>query len=343
MPESLRTVCLIGACLTVTIALSFVPRVEAQTPAAPPKAAPAKQAPPARIVKFTASAATVNAGQPVVLTWQTENPNNVTIAASAGHAIGKVTPRGTKQVTPAATTTYTLTVTGPNNTALTQDVTVRVNGTLRSATSVEDTSKLPNGKPDFSGIYGFAGLRDPNPPALKPGSEKFRIVRAAERINGNTTITNGADCNPLGVPQSFVTPYPIQFIHTAKQLVMLFEYPNTFRIIPTDGRPHTEDPDPTFMGEGVGRWDGDTLVVDSIGFNDKTEVNGFMHTEALHVIERLTKVPEGMRYEVTVEDPNVWVAPWTMPARILPVRPELEKVDEFVCEKTPDYSKFFAK
>ncbi len=343
MLASLRTACLIGACLIVTIASSLVSQLDAQTPAAPPKAAPAKQAPPARIVKFTASAATVNAGEPIVLTWQTENPNNVTIAASAGPAIGKVTPRGTKQVTPAATTTYTLTVTGPNNAKLTQDVTVRVNGALRSAVAAEDNGKLPNGKPDFSGVYNYASLRDPNPPALKPGAEKFRIVRAAERINGNTTITNGADCNPLGVPQSFVTPYPIQFVHTAKQLVMLFEYPNTFRIIPTDGRPHTEDPDPTFMGEGVGRWDGDTLVVDSIGFNDKTEVNGFMHTEALHVIERFTKVPEGMRYEVTVEDPNVWVSPWVMPVRILPARPELEKVDEFVCEKTPDYSKFFAK
>jgi hypothetical protein len=124
---------------------------------------------------------------------------------------------------------------------------------------------------------------------------------------------------------------------------MLFEYPNTFRVIPTDGRPHTEDPDPTFMGEGVAHWDGDTLVVDSIGFNDKTEVNGFMHTEALHVVERFTKVPEGLRYEVTVEDPNVWVAPWVMPARVLPLRPELDKVDEFVCERTPDYSKYFAK
>jgi hypothetical protein len=97
------------------------------------------------------------------------------------------------------------------------------------------------------------------------------------------------------------------------------------------------------MGEGVAKWDGDTLVIDSIGFNDKTEVNGFMHTEALHVVERLTKIPEGIRYEVTVEDPNVWVSPWVMPARTLPLRPDLDKVDEFVCEATPDYSKFFAK
>jgi hypothetical protein len=207
-----------------------------------------------------------------------------------------------------------------------------------------DTGRLADGKPDFTGVYNFAGLRNAMPPALKPGAEQFRIVREAERINGNTTITNGADCNPLGVPQSFVTPYPIQFIHTTRQLVMLFEYPNTFRVIPTDGRPHTVDPDPTFMGEGVAHWEGDTLVVDSIGFNDKTEVNGFMHTEALHVVERFRKTGDGsLYYDVTVEDPNVWVEPWVMPQRILPLRPELEKVDEFVCERTPDYSKFFDK
>lgn len=304
-----------------------------------PAAAPAKPVPPARIVSFTAKPTTVAAGQPIVLTWSTENPNNVTISPN----IGKVTARGTRQVTPTATTTYTLTVAGPNNTTLTKEVNVTVTGTLSSANQQNDTGKLPNGKPDFSGVYDFAGLRNPNPPALKPGAEKFRIVRAAERINGNTTITNGSDCNPLGVPQSFITPYPIQFVHTPKQLVMLFEYPNTFRVIPTDGRPHTEDPDPTFMGEGVAKWEGDTLVVDSIGFNDKTEVNGFMHTEALHVIERFTKVPTGLNYEVTVEDPNVWTAPWVMAARILPARPDLDKVDEFVCESTPDYSKFFAK
>ncbi len=326
---------LFTACL-----LSMTLPAMAQAPAAPakPAAAPAKPVPPARIVRFTAKPTTVAAGQPIVLTWSTENPNSVTISN-----IGKVTARGTRQVTPTATTTYTLTVAGPNNTTLTQDVKVTVTGTLSSAAKQDDTGKLPNGKPDFSGVYDFAGLRNPNPPALKPGAEKFRIVRAAERINGNTTITNGSDCNPLGVPQSFVTPYPIQFVHTPKQLVMLFEYPNTFRVIPTDGRPHTEDPDPTFMGEGVARWEGDTLVVDSIGFNDKTEVNGFMHTEALHVVERFTKVPTGLNYEVTVEDPNVWTAPWVMGARILPARPDLEKVDEFVCESTPDYSKFFAK
>jgi hypothetical protein len=98
------------------------------------------------------------------------------------------------------------------------------------------------------------------------------------------------------------------------------------------------------MGEAVGRWEGDTLVVDTIGFNDKTEVAGFMHTDALHVVERYKKAPDGgLLYDVTVEDPNVWVAPWVLPQRTLPLRAELEKVEEFVCERTPDYTKYFAK
>ena len=290
---------------------------------------------------FSAKPASVQAGQPVLLSWLTENPNSVSIEPG----VGKVTARGSRQVTPTATTTYVLNVAGPDNAMLTKSVTVTVTGLATTGASTPaKAARLPDGKPDFSGVYGFAGLRNATPPALKPGAEKYRIVREGNQIRGNTTLTTGADCNPLGVPQSFVTPYPIQFVHTPKLLVMMFEYPNTFRIIPTDGRAHTVDPDPTFMGEGVARWDGDTLVVDSIGFNEKTEVSGFMHSDALHVIERYRKTEDGsLLYDVTVEDPNVWVSPWVMPQRTLPLRPELEKVEEFVCEATPDYNKFFAK
>jgi hypothetical protein len=292
-------------------------------------------------VEFVAKPASVQAGQPVVLSWRTENPNAVTI----DQGVGKVTARGTRQVTPSATTTYVLTVDGPDNAKLTKSVTVTVSGRATAAApAVSKDARLPDGKPDFSGVYGFAGLLNAVAPGLKPGAEKYRIVREGNQIRGNTTLTNGSDCNPLGIPQSFVTPYPIQFVHTPKMLVMIFEYPNTFRIIPTDGRAHSDDPDPTFMGEAVARWDGDTLVVDTIGFNDKTEVSGFMHSEALHVVERYKKTADGsLLYDVTVEDPNVWVAPWVMPQRTLPLRPELEKVEEFVCERTPDYSKYFAK
>ena len=98
------------------------------------------------------------------------------------------------------------------------------------------------------------------------------------------------------------------------------------------------------MGSSVGRWDGDTLVIDAIGFNDKTEVHGFMHTEALHVVERFRRLENGsLQYDVTVEDPNVWESPWVIPARTFTFRPELEFVSEFVCESTVDYQRLFKK
>ena len=126
-------------------------------------------------------------------------------------------------------------------------------------------------------------------------------------VRGNTTL--GTDCVPLGIPQTFVTPYPFQIIQTPKFLLMIFEYPNTFRYIWTDGRPHPVDPDPTWMGDATGRWDGDTLVVDNVGFNDKTEVSGYMHTEALHVVERYRRVARAC------STTSPWKIPMCLPAR----------------------------
>ena len=111
-----------------------------------------------------------------------------------------------------------------------------------------------------------------------------------------------------------------------------------------DGRAQPVDPDPSWMGTSVGRWDGDALVIEAIGFNDKTEVHGFMHTEALRVVERFQKLENGnLQYDVTVEDPNVWVKPWTIPSRTFALRPELEFVSEFVCESTVDYQRLFQR
>jgi hypothetical protein len=182
------------------------------------------------------------------------------------------------------------------------------------------------------------------PPPLKPGAEKFQIVRGPNDVRGRTTLTTGNDCKPLGIPQTYITPYPFQIIQTPKQIVIIYEYPNAIRWIPTDGRAHEVDPDPAWMGSSVGHWDGDTLVVDAIGFNDKTEVHGFMHTDALHVVERFRKLPDGnLQYEVTVEDPNVWQTPWKIAPRTFQRRPELENVAEFVCESTVDYQRLFKR
>jgi hypothetical protein len=298
-----------------------------------------------RIVSFEAKPATVRAGQPVLLVWHTENPSGVAIEPG----IGAVIPRGSRQVTPSATTTYTLTMKGgPSRT-----VVVTVEGTAPAAAApaaaTASTSKIPrmsDGRPDLSGVYNFAGLpQGTTPPPLKPGAEKFRIVRGGPGdVKGRTTLTTGNDCNPLGVPQTYITPYPFQIVQTPKLVVMIYEYPNAVRFVPIDGRPHVVDPDPSWMGSSIGRWDGDTLVIDAIGFNDKTEVHGFMHTEALHVVERFRRLENGsLEYDVTVEDPNVWEKPWAIPPRTFAFRPEIDWISEFVCESRVDYGKLFKK
>ena len=309
---------------------------------------------PARIMTFTADSTTIQAGKTVVLRWDVENPQATTIDPG----IGTVTPRGTLRVTPKVTTTYTLTVRGVNGT-LTKDVTITVPGTTPAAAAATETAKketprTADGHPDFSGVYnasfggggrGRGGRGGPpaaddgiaRTPTLKPGNEKYKVVRGPE----DAGLTS--DCMPLGVPGSFNVPYPFQIIQSPTFLTIFYEYPNTFRIIPIDGRPHPADVDPTWMGNSVGHWEGDTLVVDSIGFNEKTEVDGYHHTEALHTVEHFRRPEYGsVQYEVTIEDPNVFVRPWTE-SRTYTLHPELEKIDEFVCENNRDYSKFFRK
>jgi hypothetical protein len=300
--------------------------------------------PPPRIVTFEARPASIKPGQPVLLVWHTENPSGVAIEPG----IGAVVPRGSRQVTPQATTTYTLTMKGGPS----QSIVVTVAGTAPAAATTAPAStpftlsRMPDGRPDLTGVYGNAGLpQGATPPPLKPGAEKYRIVRGGPGdVKGRTTLTSGNDCNPLGIPQTYITPYPFQMIHTPKLLIIIYEYPNAVRFVPLDGRPQAVEPDPTWMGTSVGRWEGDTLVIDAIGFNDKTEVHGFMHTDALHVVERFRRLENGsLQYDVTVEDPNVWETPWAIPARTFAFRPEMEFVSEFVCESTVDYNRLFKK
>jgi len=294
-----------------------------------------------RIMSFEARPATIRPGETAQLVWQTEATRALTIEPD----LGAVAVRGSKQVAPTQTTTYTLRA----SPTISRTVTVTVAGTpvgrpASNAPRVDPKAGRIDGHPDFSGVYGSAGLpQGAQAPALKPGAEKFRIVRTADDIRGRTTISQ--ECVPLGIPQTYITPYPWQFIQTPKMMVQVFEYPSAVRFIPLDGRPLPPDPDPAWMGTAVGRWEGDTLVIESAGYNDKTEVHGFMHTDALHVVERFKKLADGnLEYQVTVEDSNLWTAPWVIPARTFTHRPETEFVSEFVCDAPPvDYKKLFGK
>ena len=297
--------------------------------------------PPARIVTFEAKPATIKPGESAVLNWLVENP----AAPAIEPGLGRVTPRGTRRVTPSATTTYTLT-TGD----LTRSVTVTVAGTTAVAASVASAApgstgipRTPDGKPDFSGVYGFgggggrgrgAGAANAGP-QLKPGAEKYRVQRGPQDT-GRT-----ADCMPLIPPDAFGVPYEFQIIQNRDHLVIMYEYPGTFRIVPLDGEPHQVDPDPAWLGDSVGKWDGDTLVIDTIGYNEKTEIAGYRHTDALHTVERLRRVDGGFDYEITIEDPNVFVAPFTQARSFRITAAPMKRIHEFICENNRDYRPLF--
>jgi hypothetical protein len=135
-------------------------------------------------------------------------------------------------------------------------------------------------------------------------------------------------CQPLGVPRAGA---PNRIVQTANDVVFLYASggggagTSEYRIIPIDGRKHDPEKaqDVFFWGYSVGRWEGDTLVIDSIAFNDLTwlEKGGYFHSDKLHVVEKLTRQGNTMRYEVTAEDPEVLAEPWVLTPRMLRLNP----------------------
>jgi hypothetical protein len=196
--------------------------------------------------------------------------------------------------------------------------------------------RLANGKPDLSGVYSAdRNVRLVAEPKLQAGSESYRVVEAEQRESGS-----GSDCLPPGVPAATMLPFPLQIVHTPDTLVLLYEAYHQFRIAPI-GRDHAEYLAPAWMGHSVASWDGDTLVVDVRGFNDRTVVAGHRHTEDLRVIERYTRVSyDTIQYEAYITDPNVF-AEGVRYAGTLTLHSEWE-IGEYVCaENNQDYDELF--
>jgi hypothetical protein len=186
-----------------------------------------------------------------------------------------------------------------------------------------------DGHPDLSGVWfpgtagGFtfnAALRKQFDPKVTPEEPPSFQPWAAAKIKGMTQTDYelgraSVNCLPRGVPGMFIiNPYPLQLVETPGQLVQLDELNNNFRVIHTDGRPHAEDPDPTFTGDAVGHWDGDSLIIDVVAIDERTWNNfvGWFHSDQEHVIERLSRPSMNyLNYQVTIEDPKVLMKPWT--------------------------------
>lgn len=159
---------------------------------------------------------------------------------------------------------------------------------------------------------------DPNKPPYKT-----EYVSKVKDLDDNESQTDPAFfCKNPGIPRLGA---PSQISETPGMIVFLYANGNTFRAIPTDGRAHRKNLDETYMGDSVAHWEGDTLVVDAIGFTDDTwlDIAGYFHTNKLHVVEKISRDGDTLHYQATVEDPGVLTKPWAMTPKTLHISKEL--------------------
>ena len=179
--------------------------------------------------------------------------------------------------------------------------------------------------PEMMGVYGAwpggqsiveGGEIPYRPEALakkKENAEKRMVVNIPSDSRKHDTGDPELKCYRAGVPRANYMPFPFQIIQSQKNVVMVYEYMRALRTIFMDAR--TDPPADSWMGWSLGHWEGDTLVVDSKGFNEYTWFDraGDYHSDALHVVERYTPAsPYHLMYEATIEDPKVFTRPWKM-------------------------------
>ena len=175
---------------------------------------------------------------------------------------------------------------------------------------------LGGASPDQRGVWDpLFGIRDPIAPAADlPFQPWARALFDARQIH---ELEPHARCKASGVSRQFLTPYGVEIVELSGiQRLYIFDIggPHTFRTVYMDGRSHPKDPVPTNYGHSIGWWEDDTLVIDSVGFNEDFwfDRRGLPHTEQLHTIERLTRINARiLEYRVTVDDRGAYTAQWT--------------------------------
>jgi hypothetical protein len=154
--------------------------------------------------------------------------------------------------------------------------------------------RMPDGKPDLQGVWQHPYVSDMSKDRADqngPGGELPFTPWGADNFKNDdvSKFDYTGHCLPLGLLRSMnVGGYPIQIMQNSKYLAFLFEQSTWFNVVYLDGREHPKDPDPTWFGHSVGKWDGDTLVIDTVGFNGKTRLDtiGHPHSDRLHVIQK---------------------------------------------------------
>lgn len=192
--------------------------------------------------------------------------------------------------------------------------------------------RTADGKPDFNGLWQVLntanwniqdhsgelgvppgqGVVEGNEIPYQPWALAKKQDNYAKRATGDLTES---ECFLPGVPRATYMPYPFEIVQTPSSIAIRYEFAHAFRTIPMNGSPHPEGFPPTWMGDSRGRWEGDTLVIDAVNFNDQTwfDRSGNFHSDALHVVERYAMTsPDHIAYEATITDPKVFSRPWKM-------------------------------
>jgi hypothetical protein len=216
-------------------------------------------------------------------------------------------------------------------------------GQQKPAVPAKPTPRWPDGKPvmgrtldEKTGIWGsccgnLAASIKTTP--FQPWAKAVYDDRAKNQLEPHTR------CHPSGGARQFVTPYGTELVEFRElQQIIVFDIggPHTFRVIYLDGRPHPKDLVPSYYGHSIGRWEGDTLVVDTIGFNERFWMDraGSPHTERLRFIERFTRTDhDTMKYEITVDDPGAYTATWSTAPFTLRWNPNQE-LFEYQCQQS---------
>ena len=205
------------------------------------------------------------------------------------------------------------------------------NAAQTSATPTYTPPRTPNGQPDLQGIWQVlntaasdledhqARLGVPAGQGVVEGGaipyQPWALAKKKENFEKRATLDPETRCYLPGVPRATYMPYPFRILQQADRIAIIHEYVRAIRYIYMNGNPHPRGHIDWWMGDSRGRWEGNTLVVDVIDFNDETWFDraGNFHSDALHVVERLTPTgPDHLLYEVTIEDPKVFTRPWKM-------------------------------
>ena len=190
---------------------------------------------------------------------------------------------------------------------------------------------------DFSGIWmerqNTITFSSEDPPLMPWAEEKFKSVKPGY---GPRATPDSEDpilnCLPPGVPRIMLIPFPMQVVQAPGEVILLFEYDHYIRHVYLDRREHPKELDLTWMGDSIGSWEGNTLVVDTKGLNDKTWIDqvGHPHSDALHVVERIRRIDhDTLQEDVTIDDPKAYKKIWTG-RQVFKLRPTWHLL-EYVC------------